>query len=472
MPDDAGTWVGTTAKQIARAVRRGDTSATQVLADHLDFIREHGDAVNAFRLLRREAPAEAEAVDELEDLANLPLAGVPVAVKENTPVAGVPTWNGSAAAREEIAEADHEVVRRLRGAGAVVVGTTRMPELGLWNLTDDETAITRNPWRTDRTPGGSSGGSAAAVAAGLVPIAHGNDRLGSIRIPAACCGLVGIKAGAGVVPTAAAPEELAGDDPASFFGLVEHGILATTVSDAAIGLAVLAGWPATRLTQPGRLKVAVSAKSPVAGVRPDQPARDALTSAARLLVEMGHDATDAGPAYPVSLGLRTLATWFATAHSDVAAAGLDVRTLQRRTRRQVAVGGWADRLGLVREADRANWRARCEEWFSQHDVLLTPALASTPPQALAWHERSWHTNVLTCLRFAPYQAPWNMAGFPAVVVPMGVRPDGLPVAVQVVGPPGTELTLLGVAGQLEQASPWLRHAPGWPRGTVPTAIQR
>ena len=97
MPDDAGTWVGTTAKQIARAVRRGDTSATQVLADHLDFIREHGDAVNAFRLLRREAPAEAEAVDELEDLANLPLAGVPVAVKENTPVAGVPTWNGSAA---------------------------------------------------------------------------------------------------------------------------------------------------------------------------------------------------------------------------------------------------------------------------------------------------------------------------------------------------------------------------------------
>src|SRR5437764_449203 len=115
------------------------------------------------------------------------------------------------------------------GAGAVVVGTTRMPEMGLWALTDDETAVTRNPWRTDRTPGGSSGGAAAAVAAGLVPIAHGNDGLGSVRIPAACCGLLGIKPGRGVVPA-----HMPVDD---WFGLTEHGILATTVADAAIGLA-------------------------------------------------------------------------------------------------------------------------------------------------------------------------------------------------------------------------------------------
>jgi amidase len=146
MWEEPGAWVGATAKQIARAVRRGDASATQVVADHLDYIQAHEGALNALRIIRSGAAiAEAEAVDDQEDLANLPLAGVPVAVKENTAVAGVPTWNGSAAACGPVAEEDHEVVRRLRGAGAVVVATSRMPELGLWPFTDDDTAVTRNP---------------------------------------------------------------------------------------------------------------------------------------------------------------------------------------------------------------------------------------------------------------------------------------------------------------------------------------
>src|SRR5439155_19965385 len=167
-------------KQIARAVRRGDTSATAVVADHLDHIRVADPIVNAFRIVRDyEAAAEAEIVDDQPDLGSLSLAGVPIAVKENTPVAGVPTWHGSAAACEPVADADHEVVRRLRGAGAVVVGTTRMPEMGIFATTDDDTAITRNPWRTDRTPGGSSGGSAAAVASGLVTYAHVTEGMGS-----------------------------------------------------------------------------------------------------------------------------------------------------------------------------------------------------------------------------------------------------------------------------------------------------
>ena len=457
MWDESGSWVGATAKQIARAVRRGDTSATQVVADHLDYIQGYENVVNAFRIVRAGAAvAEAEAVDEQEDLANLPLAGVPIAVKENTEIAGLPTWHGSAAARTPTAEADHEVVRRLRGAGAVVVATSRMPELGLWSLTDDASAITRNPWRTDRTPGGSSGGAAAAVAAGLVPIAHGNDGLGSVRIPAACCGLIGIKPGRGVVPA-----QMPVDD---WFGLAEHGILATTVADAVVGLGVLAGWAPPKLTEPGRLRVAVSAKSPVQGVRVDKPARDALRSAARLLIAAGHDATDASPRYPTGLGLRGLATWFAAAYRDAEEAGLDPSTLQPRSRRHIALGGWAWRRGLIREQDRTDWRSSCESWFAgRYDILLTPALAATPPPALEWSARSWRANVMTCLRYSPHLAPWNLAGFPAIVVPMGVRPDGLPVAVQLVGPPGTELTLLGLAGQLEQASPWLRHAPGWPR---------
>src|SRR5687768_6501379 len=168
MLDRPDAWVGRTAREIARAVRRGDTSASAVVANHLDQIRNYDRIVGAFREVRAAAAVtEAEIVDELPELSNLPLAGVPIAIKENVPVTGLPTWYGSAAVRQPVATADHEVVRRLRGAGAIVVGTTRMPELGVWALTDDDTGIARNPWRTDRTPGGSSGGSAAAVAAGL-----------------------------------------------------------------------------------------------------------------------------------------------------------------------------------------------------------------------------------------------------------------------------------------------------------------
>jgi amidase len=457
------TWVGASGKQIARAVRRGDTSATQVLADHLDHIEAAEPLVSAFRQVRAGAAiAEAEKVDEQHELGNLPLAGVPIAVKENTAVAGLPTWNGSAAARTAVAEEDHEVVRRLRGAGAVVVGVTRMPELGLWALTDDADTATLNPWRTDRTPGGSSGGAAAAVAAGLVPMAHGNDGLGSIRIPAACCGLVGIKPGRGVVPC-----QLGAED---WFGLTEHGILATTVADAAVGLDVLAGRQPETLVEPTRLRVAVSLRSPVRGVRPDAANRDAVAAASRLLAAAGHDAVTADPTYPTALGLRGLATWFAAAHREVEFAGLNPRDLQPRTRRHAAMGQWAWRRGYVREADRTAWRERSIGFFTDgsFDLMLTPALAAAPPPAEGWSGRSWRANVLTCVRYAPYAAPWNIAGLPALVVPVGVRPDGLPVGVQLVGPPGSERLLLAVAGQFEMAAPWRRHAPGFPR--VPSAV--
>jgi amidase len=445
-------WIGASAKEIARAVRRGEVSATQVVADHLDHIRDHDQLINAFRLLRAgEAAAEAEQVDQQEDLAGATLAGVPVAVKENTPVAGLPTWRGSAAARGPVADADHEVVRRLRGAGAVVVGTTRMPELGLWGTTDDATGVTRNPWHTDRTPGGSSGGSAAAVAAGLVPIAHANDGLGSIRIPAACCGLVGLKPGRGEV----VPYQLGGDD---WFGMAEHGMLATTVADAAAGFAVLAGQHASKLAEPARLRVAVSLRSPVQGIRVDGPNRSAVATAARLLLAAGHDTLRASPGYPTWLGLRGLATWFAAGYRDAVGHGLDRSALQPRTRRHLALGEWAWRRGYVRETDRQRWREQCLGFFEPYDLLLTPALAAAPPPAEPWSTRSWQANLMQNLRYAPYGAPWNVAGFPAIVVPVGMRPDGVPLGVQLVGPPGSERVLLAVAGQFEQAAPWPRTA--------------
>src|SRR4051794_8715884 len=447
------TWVGVTAKQIARAVRRGDTTATQVVADHLEQIAISEPQLNAFRVVRGgEAIVEAEKVDEQEDLANLPLAGVPVAVKENTAVAGLPTWNGSAAARTAIADEDHEIVRRLRGAGAVVVGVTRMPELGLWAVTDGPDGATRNPWALDRTPGGSSGGAAAAVAAGLVPMAHANDGLGSIRIPAACCGLVGLKAGRGVVPCA-----LGVDD---WFGLVEHGVLTTTVAAAAVGFSVLAGRRPAKLTEPGRLRIGVSLRCPTPGVRPDEPNRSAVTTAARLLVNAGHDTVSAEPRYPTSLQAGVLATWLASAYREATGNGLDLKALQPRTRNHVRLGKWAYDRGYVREAQRDSWRERSIQLFADRNVsvLLTPALAAAPPPADGYAAGTWRHSMIVNTRYAPYAAPWNFAGLPALAVPVGVRPDGLPLAVQLVGPPGSELLLLSLAGQLEVMNPWQRLA--------------
>jgi amidase len=457
-----GTWVGQTAGRIADAVRSGETTAVEVVSEHLEYIAGNDNRLHAFRtVLADEAVAEARVVDARADRTSS-LLGVPIAVKENTAVAGVPTWNGSAAARGPVEAADHEVVRRLRASGAVVTGVTRMPELGLWALTDDDTAVTRNPWQLDRTPGGSSGGAAAAVASGLVPIAHANDGLGSVRIPAACCGLVGLKPGRGVVPC-----QLGAED---WFGLTEHGILATTVADAALGFAVLAARDAVAVTAPPRQRVAISLRSPVAGVRADRDNRTAVARAAKLLAAVGHTLRRADPTYPVALGLRGTATWFAAAYRDVSAAGLDRTTLQARSQRHVALGELVWRRGYVRESDRAAFRDRCLAFFSHggHDLLLMPALAGAPPLAGQWWRRSWRSNISACVRYAPFAAPWNIAGLPAIVVPLGTRSARLPVGVQLVGPPGAEPLLLAVAGQLEAASPWQRHAPGWPRVAGPS----
>jgi amidase len=325
-----------------------------------------------------------------------------------------------------------------------------MPDRGLWGVTDGPDGPTRNPWNLDRTPGGSSGGAAAAVAAGLVPMAQGNDGLGSIRIPAACCGLVGLKPGRGVLP-----RDLGVDD---WFGLVEHGVLTTTVADSVLGFGVLAGRRPEKLVEPPKLRVGVSLRSPVAGVRPDAPNREAVGIASRLLVGAGHDTVTAEPAYSTKLGLAGLATWFAAAYRE--AERLDLASLQAPTRRHVQLGKIAWDRGWVREEQREGWRERSIAFFADRgvDLLLTPALAATPPPAGGHYDGSWRHAMLTNTRYAPYAAPWNIAGLPAIVVPVGVRPDGLPLAVQLVGPPDSELLLLSVAGQFEVANPWQRMA--------------
>jgi amidase len=341
------------------------------------------------------------------------------------------------------------VVARIRAAGAVIVGITRLPELSTWATSDDADGIARNPWDLGRTSGGSSGGAGAAVAAGFVPIAQGNDAMGSIRIPSACCGVVGLKPGRGVVP--------AGIGANGWFGMAENGPLATTVEDLVLAFDVMAGRREgeSRMPAPGRLRIAVSRRSPMLGVFPDRDATDGLSRAARALVAAGHDAVTAGPPYPPSVVRGALSRWVGGVALD--AEGLDESLLQPRTRRHVALGRQAIERGLIRDADRTAWQDATEEMFTRVDVLITPALAGPPPLAARWSARSWTANVTTNARFAPYAAPWNLAAVPAMSVPAGIRSDGLPAAVQLVGGPGSEALLCAVAAQLEQALRWDRH---------------
>ncbi|MFJ4466437.1 amidase [Streptomyces sp. NPDC089424] len=440
---------GGTAVEIAAAVRGKKVTPREVVAAHLARIQRLDGRIGAFRAVRAaQALAEADEVAARADLAELPLAGVPVAVKDNLAVRGESMRVGSAATPDTPAGQDHVTVARLRAAGAVVVGLTNVPELCVFGTTDGVHGTARNPWDLTRSAGGSSGGGAAAVAAGMVPLALGNDGMGSLRIPAANCGLVTVKPGLGVVP--------AGIGEGDWFGMSENGPLATTVEDARLMLSVLAGGDAVGRPAPGTRTVAVSLRSPIVGVTVARPYQDAAREAAGLLMRAGHQVRRADPPYPVSLSLTSLAHW--TAGTSVDARGLDPRLLTRRTRVHAAVGRRFERR-VRTGTSREELRRRLEPFFAEHDVLLTPALAHRSPKAGPWHERGWLRNVAANTHYSPMTPPWNLTGWPAMAVPFGTLPSGAPCAVQLVGRPGSEGELLELAGQLEAARPWRRTAP-------------
>ncbi|MGV9249891.1 amidase [Streptomyces sp. NPDC003697] len=443
------SWVGRSAAEIAAAVREKRATPREVVAEHLDRIARLDGRIGAFRSVRAEAAlAEADEVGARPDLDGLPLAGVPVAVKDNLAVRGESLRVGSAATPDTPVTDDHVTVARLRAAGAVVVGLTNVPELCVFGTTEGVHGTARNPWDTSRTAGGSSGGSAAAVAAAMVPLALGNDGMGSLRIPAANCGLVTIKPGHGVVP--------AGIGEGDWFGMSENGPLATTVADARLMLSVLAGTDVVRQEDPPVRSIAVSLRSPLVGVTVSRPYADAAREAARLLAEAGHRVRRADPPYPPDLGVTAVRHW--TAGTAVDAAALDPRRLTRRTRVHAAVGRRflsGVRTGTARE----RLRRRLEPFFTEHDVLVTPALARRSPQAGPWHERGWLRNLLANTAYSPMTPPWNLTGWPAMAVPFGTLPSGAPCAVQLVGRPGSEAALLDLAEQIEHLHPWQRTAP-------------
>jgi amidase len=441
-----------TATEIVAAVRSGALSARTATEQALERIDRLDGRLGAFQVVRTFAALrEADAVDLRPERFSLRLAGLPIAIKDNVPVAGEPMRDGSAGSSSAPQQRDHEVVRRLRAAGAVVVGITRVPELCVFGATDSVYGITHNPWRHDRTPGGSSGGAAAAVAAGMVPVAHGNDGMGSIRIPSACCGLVGIKPGRGVVP--------ADLGNGSWFNMSENGPLATTVADCALVFSVLAGRPEfADVTEPGSLRIAISTKAPSPGLSVNKYWAAGVRETAELLADAGHRVTDATPAYGMGTIPAAASLWAAGTEMDARLLADRSRT-EPRTRRHAALGRAAMRLGATRDARRNGFRGRAEHFFAEHDVLVTPTLAQWPLRSVAWGERGWLVNFVANARYAPFCAPWNLLGWPAMAVPAGLGPDGMPLSVQLVTRPGGEATLLGLALQLERLRPWPRTAP-------------
>jgi amidase len=463
------------ALELAGLVRAGELTATELVTASLKRIDELQPAINAFTYIAHDealaAAAEIGAGDER------PFAGVPIAIKDNRAVAGMPLTMCSDVFGGFRPDADDYCIRRLRDAGFVFVGKTSLPEMGILPTTEPRRfGAVHNPWGLERTAGGSSGGSAAAVAAGMVPIAHGNDGGGSTRIPAACCGLVGLKPARGRVSS--------GPGAGQSF-LTSDGVLSRTVQETAAALDVLAGYelgdanwapPPSRAyrdathSEPGRLRVALVLNPPLEGTALDPVCERAARDAANLLDSLGHHVEELTAPWS---GLDLLPDFTRAFGPAVSMTTLTGATLAGRelTEEDVEPLTWAmygractqDTLSYLSAMNRLERVGRTiVAAFAMYDAVLTPALAKRPVKLGEIHGRGpdpWG-NYRRSGDFTPYTAIVNVTGLPAIVMPLYHGDDGLPAAVQLIGRPAREDGLLALAAQLETALPWAdRVAP-------------
>lgn len=458
-------------------VREGEVSSRELTEAVLDAIDRVDGEVNAFvHVARESALATADAIEAGDER---PLAGVPIAVKDLIAlVEGMPMTWGMAAMEGYVPREDSAVVRRLRNAGAVIVGKTNTPELGILPVTEpDANGPTRNPWDPGRTPGGSSGGSAAAVAAGMVSLAHGNDGGGSIRIPASCCGLVGLKPGRGRVSLQPAYTE-------GGVGLPSDGSLTRTVLDTAVALDVLAGYepgdafvlppPSAPFAEaarrdPGRLRVAVALEAPN-GAPIDPEVERAVRDTAELLESLGHSVEENAPRVdPDHYVENFVNVWIGGTGEELhtleelLGAPLDRDRIEPLTRQMEEIAAsmsatdYLVALDVLRRITRDTIR-----FWDDHDLLLTPTLtepaieigALDPPEGTDAVMR-----LMNSANWVPFTPVWNVTGQPAINVPIAQSESGLPIGVQLVGAPAAEEMLISVAAQLEQARPWADRRP-------------
>jgi amidase len=464
MPDDL---LGL--RSQADALAAGTVSARELVATALDRIQATQSTLNAFRRVRVEpALAAADDADRLLSAGvRLPLLGVPIAIKDDTDLAGEPTAFG---AQGDFPPRPHdsEMVRRLKSAGAIIVGKTNTPEFGQWPFTEGPAfGITRNPWNLDHTPGGSSGGAAAAVSAGLVPAAVGSDGAGSVRIPAAWTNLVGIKPQRGRISSAPVSEQ--------FNGLTTFGTLGLNVADAALLLDVLAGSaPVDRDRPPApdepfslaarhaphRLRIGLSMRVPYSGMpaRLDPMVRAAVERLGGVLSDLGHDVFVADPAYGL-LGITFLPRSL-EAIDDWTHRVPDPELLDVRTRANARTGRMLRPLLLGARAAEPFSRWQIGRIFRNVDVILAPTTAVPPPRVGELNRgTNWETDQ-AIIAACPFTWPWNVLGWPSINIPAGLTPAGLPMGAQLMGPANSESLLISVAAQLERAERWFERRPG------------
>ena len=456
------------AARQAEMVRAGEVSPKELVQLCLDRIARIDPQLNSFRKVMGErALLEAEQAEaRLKAGDERPLLGVPIALKDNHSVAGEPTCNGTDAFPEPAA-ADDEMVRRLREAGAIVIGKTHLPELAICGFTESATwGVSRNPWDDQRTPGGSSGGSAAAVAAGLTPIASASDGAGSIRIPAASCGIFGLKPQRGRIPLSPFVEH--------WNGLSVNGCVSRTVLDTALWLDLVSGGspepgapsPPERpfvdaaRTVPGKLRVAHSTAAPRAALPPtvSAEAKGAVAETVELLRSLGHEVSQRDLDWGM-IGNNMVPRYLRGSAEDFARV-LHPERLESRTHGFARLGRLIpeplfQRALAAREADAA----RVNAIFDSFDVLVTPVMGGTALPVRRFEGQGALRTVLGMSRFYPYCIPWNHLGNPAMSVPTGFADDGMPLAVQIIGRPGDESTLLSLAAQLEAERPWADQRP-------------
>ncbi len=449
------------------ALTAGAVTSVDLTRQALSAIARSQPHLNAFRMVLESAEADAAAADRRRAAGDAaPLLGIPIAVKDDVDVAGVPTWFGTHG-RVGPAVADAEVVRRLRSAGAVIVGKTNSCELGQWPFTSGPGfGHTRNPWSRDHTPGGSSGGSAAAVAAGLVAAAIGSDGAGSVRIPAAWTHLVGIKPQRGRISTWPMPE--------AFNGITVNGVLARTVTDAALVLDAVAGNvdgdlhrpPPVRAgdqlgTPPQSLRVAVSTRFPFTlfGATLHPEIRDAVHDVAGQLRALGHTVVPQDPDYGIRLTIDFLSRSTPGLLEWAERLGGDIRW-DPRTRSNMRIGRLLATTMLRRaRANETQTARRVGSIFESVDVVLAPTTAQPPPHAHAFDGLSSTATDRAIIAACPVTFPWNLLGWPSVNIPAGFTTTGLPIGVQLMGPANSEPLLLSLAAALEARNGWADRQP-------------
>jgi amidase len=450
----------------AAMLQTGKTTSRELVEAALERAEATQATLNAFRVICAEEALTAadEADRRLAAGEGGPLLGVPVAIKDDVDLTGHTTPFGCGGGRPAIRDA--EAVRRLREAGAIPIGKTHAPEVGQWHFTETPLhGATRNPWNTDHTPGGSSGGAAAAVAAGVVPAAIGSDGAGSIRIPAAWTGLVGLKPQRGRVST--------WPDAEAFNGLSCYGPLARSATDAALLLDAIQGnvpadlhkppppsepFVETAMREPGPLRVAVSFALPF-GVSAKLHAenREAIERFAKRLEDLGHEVVRIDPEYGL-VGPAIVPRGMAGVEAWLCAHGEDRATLEPRTRTHARVGRTMRGLPLrLSRAAEPALRRRVGRVFERCDVVLTPTTAKPPPRIGALDGRGYWATSSRASAICPYAFAWNVVGWPGISVPAGLTSDGLPIGAQLLGRENDEATLLSLAGQIERAE------GGWPQ---------